>query len=303
MSLSSAESGSETPTIASLQREVAELRDLITGLTYTLPQQTNSQASHSQVYPPTTVPGEVPSDSLPAISTVSPTLRRKIQEGKYVNLALLLLPNQDSVETRISEFDGSVFHLKDDPRLTRSLTLGEFIQAFGIFKDVHCENNDAKRRQLDGHEQIVIELAALYGGTAHYDYHKLFAARVAAYAERGQHMRWDMKDSRLFSMCSSGRRTRTCNVCHSVTNNTDLCPSLADNMRRQPAKNHSQVLFDRKTNTDVRGRPRILSDGKEICNNYNDFGCTRPRCPFAHICSNCFKKHTKAQCKNSTARD
>ena len=204
---------------------------------------------------------------------------------------------------RSTEFEGLTYQLRDDPRVSRSLTLGEFIQAFSIFKDVYCENNGHKRMQLDGHEQTVVELATMYGGTAHYDYHRLFAARVAAYAARGQSIRWDMRDTRLYGMCTSGRRTRTCAVCHSITHATEVCPSIVNSTHRPTAStsaphSHQPSYSQIK---DIRGRPRVRHNALELCNNFNSHGCTRPQGPFLHACLACFsRKHGKAACKKSS---
>ena len=71
-------------------------------------------------------------ESLPFVETVSPHIRRQIVEGKDANLATLLIPYHTG--TNIDFEKG-----KTDPILNKSLTLGEFIQAFGIYKNLMGE--------------------------------------------------------------------------------------------------------------------------------------------------------------------
>jgi len=61
-------------------------------------------------------------ESLPFVETVSPKLRKDIQEGKDVNLASLLIPSHDfSSDSNKSE--------KTDPRLYKDLSIAAFIHA------------------------------------------------------------------------------------------------------------------------------------------------------------------------------
>ncbi|XP_067650979.1 uncharacterized protein [Haliotis asinina] len=62
---------------------------------------------------------------------------------------------------------------------------------------------------MDLHQQTCITLAKYYGGSAHYDYHKLFAARVAAYAEKGVPINWGIRVSKFWTLVTSGKRART----------------------------------------------------------------------------------------------
>jgi hypothetical protein len=65
-------------------------------------------------------------EDLPHLDLISTPLRRQILEGKDVNLAALLIPYFECADW-------------DDQRLKRSLTIQEFITAFGRYKRVMCE--------------------------------------------------------------------------------------------------------------------------------------------------------------------
>ena len=74
----------------------------------------------------------VPSEQYRNVEIVSPYRRNQILSGKDINLALLLMPNYDSLaEYKRVDFNGIEFSMRPgDQRLTKNLSLGEFITAF-----------------------------------------------------------------------------------------------------------------------------------------------------------------------------
>lgn len=70
---------------------------------------------------------------------------------------------------------------KPDPRLNRKLSIEEFISAFGIYKNIMCEQFPHRRAELDLYERDVVEMSTRYGGSGFYEYHKQFSARSAAH--------------------------------------------------------------------------------------------------------------------------
>lgn len=118
-------------------------------------------------------------EPLPFIETVHPTLRKQIVEGKDINLAALLIPyytgrHADSAEI-IKDKD------KADPRLQNSQTVPQFIQAFGIYKNILCEVYPSRREELDLYERDIVDMASRYGGKGFYEYHRMFSAEAAAH--------------------------------------------------------------------------------------------------------------------------
>ena len=126
----------------------------------------------------------VPSDSLPQIDIVSPSVRRDIIVGKDINLAALLIPGykSDSTTDRHLVKGSEIIPLKSpgDTRLSRNLLLSEFIMAFTIYKNIMCEAYPTRRQELDNYQRGIVEMAHRFGGTMFYDYHRAFSARAAA---------------------------------------------------------------------------------------------------------------------------
>ena len=62
---------------------------------------------------PTTSQFGVPADELPHVDVVSESIRRKIIEGKYINLACLLISEFEAPNVTTNEFIGIDFYGKD----------------------------------------------------------------------------------------------------------------------------------------------------------------------------------------------
>ena len=78
----------------------------------------------------------IPADDLPHIDVVSDTIRRNITDGKYINLACLLLPKFDTPNLTTNDLSGlePLCQSRRDHRLDKSLSITQFYQAFGIYK-------------------------------------------------------------------------------------------------------------------------------------------------------------------------
>lgn len=238
----------------------------------------------------------VPSDSLPQIDIVTPSVRRDIIMGKDINLAALLIPGYktDSGTDRHLIKEGEIIPLKSpsDTRLSRSLILSEFIMAFTTYKSIMCEAYPQRRAELDCYQRSVVEMAHKFGGNTFYDYHRAFSARAAAMLQSyNVKIDWSTKDTNLFCMTFAGHTTVSCNRCASKSHTSNMCPLIGDT----PLANGR---FTSKANSrfqDEKGRPRVRHDGREICNNFNgEAGCFRSGCNFLHACSLCKKQSHSA---------
>ena len=156
---------------------------------------------------------------------------RLILAGKDIHLALLLIPsNESTTEHRRVDFDGIENIMKPgDPRLSKTLTLGEFIIAFGKYKNMICEVMPHPRRELDQYERNVVEMANSYGGTRFYDYHKTFSAKAAALLHQRQvKVDWSIRDNGLFCPMFAGIDINVCGLCASINHASDICPILVN---------------------------------------------------------------------------
>jgi len=278
-------STSVTTTMAALHSEMRKLTDLVR----------TSQTTGDPIQ------SAKPPDSLPMIpDMVTPALRRQIVEGKLVNLAELLIPN--SSDCRLSECDGQSFAIKDDNRLNKTLTQGEFHSAFLAYKKVLCEAFPGRSSMMDAYQHHITDMAAQYGGTLFYEYHKMFAAKAAAWMAKGVLVDWGLVDTRIYTTVTSGYRSSSCGLCHSLCHLTDFCPQMKfqTSISIRPSPSHPYVRPDQLSGGQYQG------SGRGICNNFNnsDIQCFRGKsCRFRHACLLCKSPgHGQFHCKQSVPK-
>ena len=220
-------------------------------------------------------------EDLPQMDLLSPSLRKSIIEGKDVNLASLLIPYYE-LETKD----------KEDARLKKSLSISEFVTAFGKYKRVMCQAFPNRREELDCYEANIISIYNVYGDKF-YEYHKLFSLKSAnALAIHKIKVDWSAKDRDLVQLIAS--KARSCGICAEVSHDTKFCPAFSKS--DPPSTNTSNI--------DRHGRKRTTHNGQEICNNFNSArNCTRSNCPHLHICLLCKSKdHSTITCTNKTSK-
>ena len=116
-------------------------------------------------------------ESLPFMDAIHPSLKKQILKGKAINLASLLIPYYTG-----SHADPSVITKKrPDMRLNQELTLNQFIQAFGIYKNIMCKAYPIRRPELDLYERDISDMATRYPGNGFYEYHTMFSTQAAAH--------------------------------------------------------------------------------------------------------------------------
>ena len=229
-------------------------------------------------------------DSLPFVETVSPHLRKNILEGKEVNLASLLIP-QYSGPSPMFTSSGEKYD-KPDPKLNRNLSITEFMQAFGTYKNIMCEGYPNRRVELDLYERDIIEMATKYKDSRFYEYHKQFSAKAAAHLIYNNiKVDWSPRDSKLYCNIFASHQAITCALCSSVSHSTGFCPKSLDNTLSLSTR------FSYEKGGDNLNRTKTSYQGQEICNHFNkERSCFRINCKYAHLCLTCKKEHSQSRC-------
>ena len=236
----------------------------------------------------------VRSDSFTNVDIVSPNIQRNIIAGKDINLATLLMPNYEAPQTHSVTADEIKVNLsnKPDPRLNKSLTIQEFIQAFGKYKRIMYSVYPERREELDAYEDDIIKIHSFFG-EKFYSYHKQFSAKAAVILrEKRTKVDWSIRDRDILSLVSGGIRVNSCILCNQVDHSTQFCPLQMSTQQGMEMSTHraitnqtNHVHIDR---VDRQGRTRVFFDGKEVCNNFNNIkGCYRSNCNLLHACNKC----------------
>jgi hypothetical protein len=226
----------------------------------------------------------VPLDSLPSYDIVSPSVRQAITDGKDVNLNTLLIAGYEQGEVKSIELGQDVVRIKNnDHRLSKILTISEFMTAFGIYTRVMCDTFPLRLNELLAYQRHILEMHNTFPGSAFYAYHKHFSAAAAQAVQRGDNVDWSHPVQSLINRVSSGRKSIACDICNSIAHQTGWCLHNLD----RPSQSHS-------TSNDTAGKTRgQLFKGVEICNHFNrERGCFRKNCKYSHVCSSCFSDHS-----------
>ena len=244
-------------------------------------------------------------ETLPLVETVTPAIRQNIIAGKDVNLASLLMPYYNGA---CSSSDDSMCnnahcqHInKQDPRLNKTLSIGEFIQAFGIYKNIMCSAYPLRRTELDLYERDIVEMASRYPGRGFYEYHKQFSLRAAAHLRYNNILiDWSVRNNSLFCNIFANTTANSCITCGSTLHSSGFCP---DQLKTSPVVKGFSNFNPDSGNIDRHGRKKVYFSGREICNNFNgQNGCTYKRCTHAHVCLECKGEHSKVVCSKNDAQ-
>ena len=232
-------------------------------------------------------------ENLPYVETITPQLKKNILSGMDINLATLLIPyyNGSGFATEFTEGEAKT---KTDPRTSKILSIGEFIQAFGIYKNVMCTDYPLRRQELDLYERDIIEMASRYLGPGFYEYHRRFSAEAAAHLRyNNTAIDWSIRNNTLFCNIFANIRPNSCALCNSTFHATAFCNKNAQRLRN-----------NRWDEIDTYGRERVNFQGREICNNFNGSkGCVAFRCRNLHVCLVCKGDHGKIKCPHMAKND
>ena len=239
-------------------------------------------------------PYGIGSGHLSHVDVVSDKLRKKIEEGRDVNLAALLIPDYDEPDSKSGKDK-----LKD-PRLTKRLTIEQFRIAFGMYRRILCRKFPFRERELQSYEIDIARIHARYGAKF-YDYHLAFSKKAAEAVKLGVLINWALRDNDELMLIIGGTKVRQCEICQSTAHETDFCdPRRRWQGYQSYGRKDTSKEKERTPKTDKHGRPIIMHDGKMVCNNFNNQKCDKRDCFRLHVCSVCFTaNHTSIQCPNN----
>ncbi|MGH0175424.1 UNVERIFIED_CONTAM: hypothetical protein FKN15_070315 [Acipenser sinensis] len=204
--------------------------------------------------------------------SISPKIRKRIIEGKDVNLVAILIASSEFLDHRVVDCgDVSVTLKSSDSRLQKSLSVGEFVLAFSIYRDILCSVYPHRLQELNRYLFLVVELSVRYGGTLFYQYHRAFSAKAAATLSADNRIvDWSSSDPDLFTRIFSGIRANACSTCASTAHSSYLCPkaaasslqptshplpSLLSSRHFAPVSIHASAPPTRSQAKDIHGRP------------------------------------------------
>jgi hypothetical protein len=243
----------------------------------------------------------VPANLLNNIDIVSDSLKQRIVDGRYVNLASLLIP----------DFEPKSKEQKEDFRLKKSLNMEQFRVAFGKYRRVMVMQWPHRQQELEAYETDIARIHSFYG-EKFYDYHVAFASKAAEAVKLSIPVDWSRRDTELFQLILGGTRARQCLHCSSTLHETDFCEQsfrpnqsyraeTGPKQRFQPSKPRPQQS---QKDSDKYGRKITYNQGAEVCNNFNGVnGCLRRTCERYHGCSYCMSQnHTRQACPTASKK-
>ncbi|XP_033931187.1 uncharacterized protein [Pseudochaenichthys georgianus] len=144
---------------------------------------------------------------IPQSAHISSRLRAKILEGKDINLVTLILPSPECDKSIATGGSITAVFKSADPRLLRDLNIGQFLVAFGIFRDVLCSVYPERRVELDAYLGLIGDLYLKFGKSTFYSYHKSFSSKAALHlAHCNVRLDWSVLDTELLVMATVQRK-------------------------------------------------------------------------------------------------
>ncbi|KAK9543264.1 hypothetical protein VZT92_001055 [Zoarces viviparus] len=95
---------------------------------------------------------------IPQAANVTTRLRSKILQGKDINLVSIMLPSPECDSSVVSGGNIAAVFKSADPRLIGDLSIGQFMVAFGVYRDVICAVYPDRRQELDTYMALIGEL-------------------------------------------------------------------------------------------------------------------------------------------------
>ena len=126
-----------------------------------------------------------------------------------------------------------------------------------------------------------------------YQYHVQFLRKAAAYFKKGIKVDWSKRDKDMFQLIVGGAKAKLCDHCSQSDHQSAFGPSQI-NVPGLSDKGSEVHKGSGKTDASVdkHGRPKIMYQSKEICNNFNGKAYS-----FLHVCKKCKSfSHGESRC-------
>ncbi|XP_010774836.1 uncharacterized protein [Notothenia coriiceps] len=164
---------------------------------------------------------------IPQAANISSRLRAKILDGKDINLVSLILPSPECDKAIATGGSITAVFKSADPRLLKDLSIGQFLVAFSIFRDVLCAVYPERRVDSDAYLAVIGDLHIKYGKSVYYQYHKSFSSKAALHlAHCNIRLDWSVLDTELLVMATGGQQVVSCISCGAQGHTSPLCPSV-----------------------------------------------------------------------------
>ncbi|CAH1794061.1 unnamed protein product [Owenia fusiformis] len=211
-------------------------------------------------------------NDIPMIDVISPSVKRAILTGKYINMACLLIPYYEisKAPSLDTEADGKLtlkaVNMDNDPKLKRHLTIAEFITAFEKYKRIMLAAYPSRADELSQYMYNILDIHNT-NGAVFYEYHKLFTGRAcAAWINHQIKVDWGQVDTRLLQLVLNSK--------HVDVDNGKTSQSEAKRGKQNTDRQGRKVIYSE----DERGRSR------PVCNNFNsEGGCNYDDCYRLHV--------------------
>ncbi len=216
--------------------------------------------------------------------------------------------------SRSSSQTQGVFKACANPGLNNVLTISQFIQAFGMYKNIMCKAHPHRRQELDLYERDILDMSSRFGGSGFYEYHKTFSAQAASHLRYNSvKVDWSVRNNTLYCSILPMLGANSCANCGSTVFTCHRSARLSNPVMATSAGSGSNVSSPSSWNVvhpanrasvsrDILGRSMCVHNGSEVCNNFNSVrGCQWVKCRNLHICV-LYKgfDHSKVNCKAST---
>lgn len=110
-----------------------------------------------------------------------------------------------------------------NPRLLKEMSFGEFVLAFGIYRDMLCSVYPQCRQELDMYLALIGDLNLKYGKNIFYQCYKVFSSKAASYVSQCNiRLTWSVLDIEFLVMLVGRSQAVSCSTCDNLDHSASL---------------------------------------------------------------------------------